>query len=662
MSFNSIYSQGFARVAAVSTPITLGAPAENARAVLEAARVCDREDAAVVVFSELALTGRTAGILFHQQELLRAVRAELSRLVLATRTLKPIFVVGAPLQVAGGVYNCAVFVHAGKILGVTPKSILSSAHGWEEPRFFRSPSERARSVDWEGEDVPFGAVQVDVTDVPGLRVGAEIGEELRAPISPSARASLWGTTVIANPTAIPGLVGQRRAWEELVAAHSQVTATAYVCAAPGPGESSTNLAWDGQSLIYEAGLELARAAVPGSASITFADVDLEALAQERLNSDFFRGEPPVGAGPQVVRTQLGVAGGGPLRREVSPFPFLQLGESPQQRARRNTDYADVFTLQIDALVRRMDAIGQPKLIIGVSGGLDSTHALLVCAGAMKALGRPASEIYAYSMPGFGTTEATRLNARTLAELLGVTFAELDIRPAAQEMLAAMGHPFAAGQAVHDVTFENVQAGLRTDYLFRLANQNSGIVVGTGDLSELALGWCTYGVGDQMSHYAVNAGMPKTLLQALLRWRADRPDGDDQLRATLEAVADTQISPELIPADSPDAAQLTEAAIGPYELQDFTLYYLLRYGFGPRRIAYLTSFAWGHKYSREEILRWMKVFYRRFFANQFKRSALPDGPRLLLAGSLSPRMDWPMPSDGSPAAWLAQIEDLQDMWE
>jgi NAD+ synthase (glutamine-hydrolysing) len=417
------------------------------------------------------------------------------------------------------------------------------------------------------------------------------------------------------------------------------------------------------------------------------DVDLDRLRQERLRMGTFDDN----------RRTLGITAGGPgrrpfrtigfelrppagdlgLRRRLDRFPFV-----PDDAERLALDCYEAYNIQVSGLEQRLRAIGhgssmQPKIVIGVSGGLDSTHALIVAAKAMDRLGRPRTDILGFTMPGFATGETTRTNAHRLGEALGITFEELDIRPAAEQMLAGIGHPFARGERVYDVTFENVQAGLCTDYLFRIANQRGGIVLGTGDLSELALGWCTYGVGDQMSHYAVNTGVPKTLMQHLIRWVATASGEFDQpVNDLLTEIVQQKITPELIPTHEGEEAQDTEVSIGPYALHDFALFHVLRYGYRPSKIAFLARHAWADpdagewpagypvqqrmSYDLAEIRHWLEVFCRRFFGfAQFKRSALPNGPKVSAGGSLSPRGDWRMPSDASAAAWLADLDRVPE---
>jgi len=449
---------------------------------------------------------------------------------------------------------------------------------------------------------------------------------------------------------------------------------AYVFAAAGQGESTTDLSWDGQTMVYECGDLLAEGdRFPDSARMTVADVDLDRVRQERLRQGTFddnrRTYADRVAAFRTVEFELQPPSGDiGLRRKVDRFPFV-----PDDPERLALDCYEGYNIQVSGLEQRLSYIGTPKAILGISGGLDSTHALIVTARAMDRLGRPRSDIHAFSMPGFATGDTTRSYAARLAKSLGVTFEELDITASARQMLADIDHPFADGEEVYDVTFENVQAGLRYDYLFRLANHRGGIVVGTGDLSELALGWCTYGVGDQMSHYNVNAGVPKTLVQHLIRWVAGNGEFDDDTNELLREIVEQEITPELIPTREDELPQSTESSVGPYNLQDFTLFHVLRQGARPSRIAFLAWHAWRDSaagewppafpearrvsYDLADVRHWLDVFIRRFFASQFKRSALPNGPKVSGGGTMSPRGDWRMPSDAAPTAWLADLEHV-----
>jgi len=673
MEFFSIYDQGFARVAACTVPLALVDPAANAATTLAVARECHAEGVAIAVFPELGLTGYSLEDLVLQDPLLDAVEVALAELVAASAELLPVLVVGAPLRARGRVYNCAVVVHRGTVLGVAPKSYLPTYREFYESRQIAAGADATGSIRLLGADVPFGADLIfRAADLPDLALHVEICEDMWVPVPPSAEAALAGATVLANLSGSPITVAKARDRAMLCESASSRCLAAYLYAAAGEGESSTDLSWDGQTMVWENGTLLAESErFPAGARRSVADIDLGRLRQERMRQGTFDDNRSA-LGDRAGRfREVGFVLGPPradlgLRRAVDRFPFV-----PDDADRLAQDCYEAYSIQVSGLEQRLRAIGQPKIVIGVSGGLDSTHALIVACRALDRLGRPRTDVLAFTMPGFATSDHTKSNAIALMESLGVTWAELDIRPAATQMLRDMGHPFGSGEPVYDVTFENVQAGLRTDYLFRIANQRGGIVLGTGDLSELALGWCTYGVGDQMSHYGVNTGVPKTLMQHLIRWVIASDQFSDAVGRTLQSILDTTITPELVPHQEGTEPQSTEAMIGPYALQDFTLYYLLRHGLRPSKIAFLAWHAWhdaaagqwppGYPesgrpaYSLAEIRHWLQVFLKRYFANQFKRSALPNGPKVVRGGSLSPRGDWRMPSDASARVWLAEVE-------
>ena len=516
-----------------------------------------------------------------------------------------------------------------------------------------------------GPDLLFAA-----EDVPGLVVHVEICEDMWVPIPPSSEAALAGATVLLNMSGSPITVGRAEDRKLMCRSQSSRGLAAYAYAAAGEGESTTDLSWDGQTMIYENGVLLAETERFGSGEgRAVADVDLDRLRQERMRMGTFEENrrahrERVGRFRRVGFTLGPPSGDLGLRRRVERFPFV-----PSDPGRLEQDCYEAYNIQVAGLQQRLSAIGNPKVVIGVSGGLDSTHALIVAAKAMDRCGRPRSDILGFTLPGFATGEETKGNARELMAALGITDAEIDITGTAKLMLEEIGHPYSRGEEVYDVTFENVQAGLRTDYLFRIANQRGGIVLGTGDLSELALGWATYGVGDQMSHYNVNAGVPKTLIQHLIRWVVASGQFEGDVNRTLEAILGTEISPELVPGDE---LQSTESTIGPYALHDFTLFHVLRFGLRPSKIGFLAWHAWRDRdagewppnfpdekrasYDQAEIRRWLEVFCERFFGfAQFKRSALPNGPKVSHGGSLSPRGDWRAPSDTSAAAWLRDLE-------
>ena len=675
MTFRSIHRHGFARVAACTIRCTLADPRANAAEILRVARDCHERAVAVATFPELALSGYAIDDLLMQDPLLDAVERAVATIVEESRELRTLLLVGAPLRWGLRVYNTAVAVQRGRILGVVPKVYLPNYREFYEHRQFASGAGTGgSSIRLAGQEVPFGPdLLFEAEDVPGLTIHTEICEDMWVAIPPSSEAALAGATVLTNLSASNITIGKAETRRLLCKAHSARCLAAYLYSSAGAGESTTDLAWDGQVSIFENGETLAESPrFPAGAQMAVADVDLDLLRQERLRMGTFddnrrdRAAGAVAFRRQTFRLDPPDADVG-LLRTVPRFPFV-----PAVRERLELDCYEAYNIQVAGLVQRLRATGTRRIVIGVSGGLDSTQALIVAARAFDLLERPRTDILAYTMPGFGTSEGTKRNAVRLMTSLGVTQSELDIRPAARQMLADMGHPFARGEAVYDVTFENVQAGLRTDYLFRLANQQDGIVLGTGDLSELALGWCTYGVGDQMSHYNVNAGVPKTLIQHLIRWVSHTGQFTPEVSATLDDILKTEISPELVPAGADQALQSTEAKIGPYDLQDFNLFYTLRYGFRPSKIAFLALHAWGDSgrgdwpagypvekrrgYELAEIRSWLKLFIARYFGfSQFKRTAMPNGPKVTAGGSLSPRGDWRAPSDGNARVWLEELE-------
>jgi NAD+ synthase (glutamine-hydrolysing) len=670
--FRSIYRHGLVRVAACTTRCTLADPAANAAAILDVARACHQRGAALAVFPELGVSGYAISDLLHQSTLLDAVETAIGDIVAASGALLPLLLVGAPLRHAGALYNCALAIHRGRLLGVVPKVHLPNYREFYEPRHFVVGDGMVGGAIAIGEhSAPFGTdLLFAATDLPGFVVHAEICEDIWVPVPPSSQAALAGATVLANLSASNITIGKAETRRLLCASQSARCVAAYLYAAAGAGESTTDLAWDGQASIFENGATLAETErFPAASQFALGDIDLDMLRHERMQMGSFdtnRRRNP--AEYRIVGFRLDPpAGDIGVVRTIERYPFV-----PADADRLEQDCYEAYNIQVSGLAQRLRATGIKRVVIGVSGGLDSTHALIVCARALDLLELPRGNILGYTMPGFATSAHTKSNAIALMKALGVTWEELDIRPAAERMLADIEHPFARGEPVYDLTFENVQAGLRTDYLFRLANQHNGIVIGTGDLSELALGWCTYGVGDQMSHYNVNAGVPKTLIQHLIRWVISSQQFKPDVAATLNAILSTEISPELVPAKDGETPQSTEAYIGPYALQDFNLYYTLRHGFVPSKIAFLALHAWGDvakgdwppgfpperrgAYDLPTIRKWLEVFLRRFFAfSQFKRSAMPNGPKVSAGGSLSPRGDWRAPSDGNANAWLAELD-------
>ncbi|NHO32801.1 NAD(+) synthase [Acetobacter fallax] len=675
--FRSLYRHGFARVAACTLPVSLADPRRNAAHTIDCLAACSGAGAILAVFPELGLSGYAIDDLRQQDVLLDAVEHAIATIAEATGTLLPLALVGAPLRHRDALYNCAIAIHRGEILGVVPKSFLPNYREFYEGRQFTAGAGlRGETIRVAGSEVPFGTdLLIEALDIPGFRLGVEICEDLWVPLPPSTAASLAGATVIANLSASDITVGKAEERDMLCLSQSSRCHAAYLYAAAGEGESTTDVAWDGQVSIFENGRKLAESdRFPTGARHVLADIDLDLLRQERMRMTSFgqnaaaTGMPASAASWRRIARRFSPPGRDlGLHRGVERFPFV-----PADATRLEQDCYEACTIQVSALRQRLVASGTKKMVIGVSGGLDSTQALLIAVRAADELGLGRDAVLAFTMPGFGTSDETRGNAHALMKALGVTADEIDIRPAARLMLEQIGHPFAKGEPVYDVTFENVQAGLRTDFLFRLANQRGGIVLGTGDLSELALGWCTYGVGDQMAHYNINAGLPKTLIQHLIRWFISSGRFDDRTGAILRAILATEISPELVPVGADGAVQSTEAAIGPYALHDFALFYVLRYGFRPSKIAFLAEAAWRdaaagawppgfpeedrQAYDLPAIRHWLGVFLRRFFTtSQFKRSAMPNGAKVVAGGALSPRGDWRAPSDGNACVWLEELD-------
>jgi NAD+ synthase (glutamine-hydrolysing) len=680
--FFNLYQQGLVRAAVCVPEVRIANPPANAVASIALARRADEAGALIALFPELGLSAYTNDDLFHQQALLDASLAALAQVVEASRTLRPLIAVGVPLRLEGRLFNCAVAIHAGRILGVTPKSYLPNYREFYEKRQFAAADALlARETKLLGQTVPVGTdLLFEASNVPGLVLHMELCEDLWAPIPPSTYAALAGATALLNLSASNITIGKAAYRNHLCAAQSGKCLAAYLYSAAGPGESTTDLAWDGHAVIFEQDRLLAESErFPSAAQLITADIDLERLQQERLrlssfndsvrtHRDRLQSMRRVPFSPELPSGDLG------LRRVIERFPYV-----PADSAERDAQCYEAYNIQVHGLAKRLQATGIERIVIGVSGGLDSTQALLVAARTLDRLGLPRTHLLAYTMPGFATSSETRANALALMRSLGTQAEEIDIRPSCTQMLKDIGHPFAAGEPVYDVTFENVQAGERTSHLFRLANRHNALVLGTGDLSEIALGWSTYGVGDQMSHYNVNASVPKTLIQYLIRWVIASGQFDTATNTTLQAILETEISPELVPVEAAvtvsgtGGLQSTEAKIGPYELQDFNTYWISRYGLRPSKVAFLAWHAWRdksqgqwpenlpearrHEYSLAEIKRWLGVFVFRFFQiSQFKRSCLPNGPKVGSGGSLSPRGDWRAPSDAEAAIWLQELNE------
>jgi NAD+ synthase (glutamine-hydrolysing) len=681
--FDNPFNHDFVRVALCVPRVAVAEPTVNAsRTVALLEQACQRR-ATIALFPELGLTAYSCDDLFQQQSLIDAARGALETVLDASRSLPILAVVGLPLVVDNLLYNCAAVLSAGRLLGVVPKTYLPGYREFYEQRLFApAAAARARELSLCGQaHVPFGAnLLFRLEEQPACVLHVEICEDLWVPIPPSSYACLAGATLLLNPSASNVTVGKDEYRKQLVGNQSARCLAAYAFVASGSGESTTDLAWDGHGLLYENGLLLAESQrFSRSGSVVVADVDLERLVQERMRQnsfgqatrehlgriDSFRTVPV----PLPLPRDENLA----LLREYERFPYV-----PSGRADRDERCEEVYRIQVHGLATRLETTGIDRVLVGVSGGLDSTHALIVAANAMDLLGRSRSSLIGCTMPGFATSSRTLDQARDLMRAVGCEALEIDIIPSCRQMLADIGHPFARGEDVHDVTFENVQAGERTNHLFRLANHLGGLVLGTGDLSELALGWQTYGVGDHMSHYAINASVPKTLIRHLLRWVAETDQLGSDTGDAIDRILTTEISPELVPgpanADG-QPAQSTERILGPFELHDFFLYYALRFGFAPPKIAYLAHNAWGDRrrggwpwvpeaerreYDLSTIKRVLKIFVERFFgSSQFKRSCMPNAPKVGSGGSLSPRGDWRAPSDGSAATWLSLLERIPE---
>jgi NAD+ synthase (glutamine-hydrolysing) len=679
----SLYDHGFARVAAAVPHVRVGDPSFNAERTVELAERADAERAALVLFPELGLSGYSNEDLFHQSAMLDASERALEQVVAASERLRPLIVVGLPVRAEGGLFNCAAIVHAGRILGVVPKSYLPEYHEYYEKRQFRAARDLvAGEVTVAGRRVPAGpALVFGCENLPALQVHVEICEDLWSPLPPSTYGALAGATVLCNLSASNVTIGKSAYRRMLCEGQSGRTISGYVYTAAGLGESTTDVAWDGHAMICENGDLLAESRrYADDEQLIYADLDLDRILSDRTATSSYG--DTIGDLRERLRQARRVPfelrlgdGAVALRRRVERFPYV-----PANPATRNERCEEVFDIQVRGLQTRLQATGIERIVIGVSGGLDSAHALIVAARAMDRIGLPRTNVLAYTLPGFATSAGTLRNSHALMRALGVGAEELDIRPSAMQMLRDIKHPAADGTPEYDITYENVQAGERTSHLFRLANFHRALVVGTGDLSELALGWSTYGVGDQMSHYNVNASVPKTLIRFLLRWAISAELFGEDANRVLAAIIDTAISPELIPAgddhDGDGPHQDSEATVGPYELQDFFLYYVLRFGYRPTKVAFLAHHAWRdrargewpdlipesrrNEYTEREIRHWLEEFLRRFFkTSQFKRSAMPNAPKVGSGGSLSPRSDWRAPSDSEATAWLQELDGSAD---
>ena len=680
--FFNLYNHGFVRVAVGIPEAQVADPSFNGAQTIALMERAESESAVLALFPELGLTAYSCEDLFHQQPLLDGAVDALRSVLKASEALNLICVVGMPLQVDHLLFNCGVVLWRGKILGIVPKTFLPNYREFYEYRQF-APAAAAHSttVDILGQPgIPFGEHLIfQSQEDKRFTFFVEICEDLWVPIPPSCHAALAGATVILNLSASNITIGKDEYRQSLVANQSARCLAGYLYAAAGTGESTTDLAWDGHAIVCENGSLVAESErFRYQSQLVLAELDLDRLSQERMRQNSF-GQSMQRHHHELQRFRsINFNMELPNRRRLlcqrlyDRFPYVP--SNPTLRDRR---CYEAYNIQVQGLVKRLQSCKTSKLVIGVSGGLDSTHALIVAARAMDLLEVPRSNLLCYTMPGFATSKRTLANAKALMDAVGCTAHELDIRPSCEQMLRDINHPFARGEPVYDITFENVQAGERTSHLFRLANLNQALVLGTSDLSELALGWCTYGVGDHMSHYAVNASVPKTLIQFLLRWVADTKQLGAKTSKVLRSILDTEFSPELVPVDldGEQPGQRTEEVIGPYELHDFTLYYATRFGYLPSKIAFLSYCSWRdrtmgswpeiseerrHQYQLSDIKRWLSLFVWRFFqASQFKRSCIPNAPKVGSGGSLSPRGDYRAPSDSEATAWLEEIKRIPD---
>ena len=672
--FHSIYSHGFVRVAVCTPRVAVAAPAQN---LVHLQRLADRAVAAhalVVLFPELCLSAYSIDDLVQQDALLDAVERAAGHLLEASRDWSALVLAGAPLRSEGRLFNCALVMHRGRLLGVVPKTYLPNYREFYEKRQFTSGSlASGHTIAVAGQHVPFGRdLLFDAPALPGFSLHVEICEDVWVPAPPSTYAALAGATVLANLSASDVTIGKADYRRLLCRSQSAKCLAAYLYAGAGYGESTTDLAWDGHALVCENGEVLAESTrFSREESLILADLDLDHLRQERARmtsfadcaqmhrhhvSGFRRIE--VALDPPAVEI--------PLMRAVARYPYV-----PGDPRTLDERCREVYSIQVQGLARRMEAAAVERLVVGVSGGLDSTHALLVAADTVRQRGLPPDRVLAVTMPGYATSDETRDHAWRLMRALGTDAREIDIVPASAQMLGDIGHPYAAGERRYDRTFENVQAGERAARLFRLANLHDALVVGTSDLSELALGYTTYGIGDHMAHYSVNASVPKTLIRHLIRWVGQSGQVAEPVARILDGVLHTEITPELVPVEGDGPRQTAEATVGPYPLQDFNLYYLSRFGFRPSKVAFLAEHAWScrergvwpvsipdterREYDLRAIRHWLEVFVRRFFeTSQFKRSALPNGPKVGSGGSLSPRGDWRAPSDAVADVWLDDL--------
>ncbi|PKN76658.1 MAG: NAD(+) synthase [Deltaproteobacteria bacterium HGW-Deltaproteobacteria-10] len=679
-SFFNLYNQGFIRTAVCIPEVKVADTVFNTEKTIELARKAASQKAILAIFPELGLSAYSNEDLFHQDALLQSVHEALIKIKKASEKINLIMAVGAPLQIDCRLFNCAVVFYRGQILGVAVKSYLPNYREFYEGRQFTQASAAlSGTIELAAQkDIPFGAdIIFKVANLNNFSFFLEICEDVWVPIPPSSFAAMAGATVIGNLSASNITIGKSEYRHQLAANQSARCVAAYLYAAAGTGESTTDLAWDGHAMIYENGNLLTESArFSRLAQIIYSDIDLDRLAQDRMRLNSFCQNATTHKDKlssfRKVEFKVEVPEGRLLLdREYPRFPYI-----PADPSKRDLRCYEAYNIQVQGLAKRLSSSGIKNIVIGVSGGLDSTHALIVAARTMNLLGLPPSNVKAYTLPGFATTTKTYSNSLKLMKALNVEANEIDIKPASMQMFKDIKHPFARGKKIYDTTFENIQAGQRTSHLFRLANMREALVLGTGDLSELALGWCTYGIGDHMSHYNVNTSVPKTLIQHLISWVAQTHQFSPEVSKILLDVLDTEISPELVPGKSDSTpCQKTENFIGPYELQDFNNFYITRFGYRPTKVAFMEYCTWKDKargvwpdipetkrnsYTLKEIKKWLYVYLYRFFkTSQYKRSCVPNGPKVGSGGSLSPRGDYRAPSDSEPDVWLKDWENIPE---
>lgn len=641
---------GYIKTAVASPKLIVADPVYNANEIIRCAQEADKKQTQVLVFPELSITGYTCADLFHQDSLLDAALAALQKILAASKDLDTVLVVGVPLRIKNELYNCGAVLQHGRLLGVVPKIYLPNYREFYEKRWFHSGKkllDRISSISLFDKEIPFGSLLFHSPDL-NFTLGLEICEDLWSPMSPSIQHALNGAQIIANLSASNGLVAKTDDRHQLVCQQSDKLACAYLYASAGVHESTTDLVFDGDLMIYENGTRIQEGKrFCRTSQIVYGDIDLQRLNAERKINNTFSDAATADANYQFVELAPFRQQSTTLDRIIEPNPFIP--NNPVVVKRR---CEEIFQIQAAGLAKRMEHTGLKRIVVGISGGLDSTLALLVAAEAFDLLDIPRENILAVTMPGFGTTTDTRSNAHILMKELGVTAMEISIKAATEQHLKDIGHSLDA----RDVTYENAQARERTQILMDLSNKHYALVLGTGDLSEVALGWSTYN-GDHMSMYNVNGSIPKTLVKFLVTWCAEQSDNPAAAKV-LNDIVDTPISPELLPPDEEDKiAQKTESLIGPYELHDFFLFYVMKYGTPPKKLFFMACHAYQGKYEKKVILHWMKTFYRRFFMAQYKRSCMPDGPKVGTV-SLSPRGDWRMPSDASGRIWLDAVSELE----